>query len=130
MEHGFLGRNIGGVVDAHIVGVVVLEHISRGRSLQHAVLTRCFDMLQFALAFFHCWPTQELAVMFVGFSPVLLLALLAAVVEHLAPAAPQGDLALGLHPVVDVAICTNTLQPNRTSGHLGWLLNSGTTISQ
>ena len=76
-------------------------------------------MLQFAVVFLHFWFTQELAVMLVSFSPVLLLALFAAIVEHLALAAPQGDLVLGLHPVVDVAVCTDALQTNRTSGHLG-----------
>ena len=63
--------------------------------------------------------------MFVGLPPVLLLAFLAAIVEHLAPAAPQGDLALGLAPAVDVTICTYALQANQACGHLGWPFNSG-----
>ena len=64
--------------------------------------------------------------MLVGFPIVLLLALLAAVVEHLAPAAPQGDLAPRLLPVVDVAVGADAMQSNATQtncdgagGHLG-----------
>ena len=50
---------------------------------------------------------QMLAVLPVGLLPVLLLALLAAVEEGLAPATPQGDLALGLLPVVHGTVCAN-----------------------
>ena len=52
--------------------------------------------------------------MLVCFAIVLLLALLAAVVEHLAPAAPQGDLAPRLLPVVDVAVGADAMQPDVT----------------
>ena len=45
----------------------------------------------------------------VSFLPVLLLALPVAVVEDLAPCAPQGDLALRLLPLVHLAVHTNVL---------------------
>ena len=53
---------------------------------------------------------QVLAVLSVGLLPVFLLALPAAVEEGLAPAAPQGDLALGLLPVVHDAVCTDVFR--------------------
>ena len=58
------------------------------------------------------WPQlrQLLAMLSVGFLPVLLLALPAAVVEDLAPCAPQGDLALHLLPHVHLAVHANALQ--------------------
>ena len=51
-----------------------------------------------------------LAVLPVGLLPVLLLALLAAVVEDLAAAASQSDLALFLLPVVHGTVCAGVFK--------------------
>ena len=51
-----------------------------------------------------CRSRDGLAEVFVGLLVVLHLALLAAVVEQLAPAAPQGDLGLRGGPAVDEAV--------------------------
>ena len=54
-----------------------------------------------------CRCKDGFAEVFVGLLVVLHLALLAAVVEQLAPAAPQGDLGLSRGPAVDEAVHTN-----------------------
>ena len=59
------------------------------------------------------------AVLSVGLLPVLLLALPAAVEEGLAAAAPQGDLALGLLPVVHDTVGTNVFRDTGKHASVG-----------
>ena len=62
---------------------------------------------------------QVLAVLSVGLLPVLLLAVLAAVEEGLAPAAPQGELPLGLLPAVHDTVCTNIFRERGKNASVG-----------
>ena len=62
-----------------------------------------------------------LAVPLVGLLPVLLLTLLAAVEEDLAPTASQSDLALFLLPVVHQTVCAGVFHNTSEVTSSGWI---------